>query len=538
MPHTTQVIFLGRSCLCISASRCGRGTHADGEYRNEAFLPAPPPLPHDLQSYATAYDEPYSDTASHFEPLPPDQQLQEAPSIERGNKLLCFHAPTYNFTLLDYSLRRVSLSLSAQLHGMFFIAESPRTAAADSSLPMTELTCYRRNLFQITGSIRLPRNMRYIVTDTGDRMSIIAQELSISASESVEGHPVKLISVPWKTPASGSISLPEEKTEKEPNSIPLDTVSNQDMDANYATFPVAWKRLQFRVATANNGRRKELQQHFIIKLSVVATLANGHKVSICDAISGAIIVRGRSPRNFQQRRDLPLSGSGNSSRKGMQPPSSLSRTSTNDSTTQKAHLSSESSAEVPQSTFTFEQKHEPQSSTEAIDWNNPITVTPPALSTPMIPSSSSQSASSPVYAHSSPDLAQSKSQLKHKRAPSATPVGLSLTDDETSTGSKSNPRPTKIARTRSTTSPVKKPPPRPSPLSAPPFTHTSLPSNTSGDSADHLYEYFPLGASDWMPPVDAVYRPHVVHHMNMPPVTTAGSGGKGPSKRYFSEDIS
>lgn len=30
------------------------------------------------------------------------------------------------------------------------------------------------------------------------------------------------------------------------------------------------------------------------------------------------------------------------------------------------------------------------------------------------------------------------------------------------------------------------------------------------------YEYFPLNLDDWMPPVDAIYRPHVDHHMHGP----------------------
>ena len=44
---------------------------------------------------------------------------------------------------------------------------------------------------------------------------------------------------------------------------------------------------------------------------------------------------------------------------------------------------------------------------------------------------------------------------------------------------------------------------------------------TSSDSADVLYEYVPLGIEEWMPPVDAVYRPHVVHHTA--PMSTSGS---------------
>ncbi len=54
-----------------------------------------------------------------------------------------------------------------------------------------------------------------------------------------------------------------------------------------------------------------------------------------------------------------------------------------------------------------------------------------------------------------------------------------------------------------------------------------------------LYEYFPLAADDWQKPVDAVYRPHVVHHI---PVPAGGAGGRpgigGRSQRYFSDDVS
>jgi hypothetical protein len=61
-----------------------------------------------------------------------------------------------------------------------------------------------------------------------------------------------------------------------------------------------------------------------------------------------------------------------------------------------------------------------------------------------------------------------------------------------------------------------------------------------------LYEYFPLGLDDWMPPVDAVYRPHVVHHTGpLRKDALAGDGvamaggrtlGRASNKRYFSGD--
>ena len=39
----------------------------------------------------------------------------------------------------------------------------------------------------------------------------------------------------------------------------------------------------------------------------MATLATGENVKLAEIQSGAIIVRGRSPRNFDSRKDVPLS---------------------------------------------------------------------------------------------------------------------------------------------------------------------------------------------------------------------------------------
>jgi hypothetical protein len=62
------------------------------------------------------------------------------------------------------------------------------------------------------------------------------------------------------------------------------------------------------------------------------------------------------------------------------------------------------------------------------------------------------------------------------------------------------------------------------------------PSITSPNEAlEQLYEYFPLSLDDWMPPVDAIYRPHVVHHIKLPAEVKAQPVRAKP-KRYFSAD--
>ena len=267
-------------------------------------MPSLPSSSHAERHFTPSYhDYRYDSTAQQDmqEPTAP-----ESTSIDRDDELLNFQTPNYNFTLLDTSLRKTYVSLNARLHGMFFMADHP--SGMDIFPPMNppELTCYRRNLFQVTGSITIPRDLHFILTDRGDRIPIVAQELTISATESVESGTVKLISVPWKTPINSPPIPPEEKIEKEPNSIPLDPMSHHDPNIELTTYPFAWKRLQFRIATANNGRRKELQQHFVAHLKLVATLSTGDRVVIAEARSAAIIVRGRSPRNFERRKDHPV----------------------------------------------------------------------------------------------------------------------------------------------------------------------------------------------------------------------------------------
>lgn len=538
-----------------------------------------------FNSYDEAFPPPPDMLAPPFESVPTEQN---ADSIDTNHKLLSFSLPVYGFTLLDYSLRRTSLNVSAQLHGMFFLAESPWTNSPTEVPPpqVAELTCYRRNLFQITGSVTLPRSLRYIMTEQGDRIPILAQELTVSATESVEGNPVKIISVPWKTPAAAAANgsgaappaAPEEKAEKEPPSIPLDTMAaGQDMDSDYATFPIAWKRLQFRIATANNGRRKELQQHFVVRLKVVATLSTGAKIPICEVHSGPVIVRGRSPRNFQSRKDLPLSGSAASSRKNQQAAARNAAEAQAKAAAATAAKGNTTSPSEMSQVFPFDPAAIPQppstSSPQFADWTQiPAAVTTGALVTPTFASAHGV----PTYPQSSPSVSRG---TEHPQNVAGTPpINLSLAEEDFKTPPKQELRPT-TSRENSTNQAslagTKRPSPdsagappskmqkvTPTPMSRPrptrsatanlpmlhttsapmqPYTaHSSYPTSmpySAGETADLLYEYFPLSVDDWQAPVDAVYRPHVVHQNHMP-MDYKFMAARNRGRRYFAaEDV-
>ena len=494
------------------------------------------------ETYTNPIKTCYSDSPGPLDNLGHDASSPEAPSIEHGNKMLSFQFPSYDFTLLDSARRQTTLSLTAQLHGMFFLAESSRAGSGDGMMPPVELTCYRRNLFQITGCITLPQMMRYVLTDQGDQIPIVAQELAISASESVEGHPIKIISVPWKTPAAGTTSTPEDKTEKEPTSISLHKI-DQFSDGEYAKFPIEWKRLQFRVATANNGRRKELQQHFTIKLSVLVTLATGEKVSVCEALSGPIIVRGRSPRNFQQRRDYPLSGTGGSMRKAMQSSSSRQRTASPEHLLRHSSTKSTTSPVTPAS-YSGHNSPMRQSPAPFFDWTNATTTSTSNVQTPSL-TRSSKGPEFLDYSMSSPEMNLTRSNsLKRKAATPDSSGSVPFPNYDTMYTPQrpaSAERAPKAQRVRTSTAP------NPESLFLPftpltdfstPTTNGNLFGNGGVSSAEFVNKYFPVGMDDWMPPVDPIYKHHGFDHLNQAPMMTVGDLGRARGhRRYMSDSL-
>jgi hypothetical protein len=250
------------------------------------------------------------------------------------------------------------MEIAAQIHGMFFLSEIA-TSSGENIIIQPELTCYRRNLFQISGSVTGPSGSLSVITDRGQTVPIVAQELSISATESVDGHVIRLIVIPWKTPPPNSPEVPP-NVEQEPPPIPLvnHADGSQEPGNEVIVHPIAWRRLQFRVATANNGRRKELQQHFVLRLALTATLTNGSKLTIGEATTAPIVVRGRSPRNFQARKEIPLVGASASPR-GQTAQSSPAERKRSTVAPEKARASRPQNLDLPKRNFQFDANFPP-----------------------------------------------------------------------------------------------------------------------------------------------------------------------------------
>lgn len=270
------------------------------------------PSAYDFEAFGTTFEDPFSYPARPFEnagvsALDNEAYNGEAQSPqELDNKLLGFGAPIPGkATLIGEAGQCIEPNMTGELYGMFFVAEDVFGSESNPGRPL-ELTCYRRNLWQISGQITLPRHVANYVDDQGRQAPVVELAASISAIESIEGKATEMITIPWKS-SNATLGAEEPKMPSPPPVVPLDLSSGHEVDGNHVSVPVSWKRLQFKHATANNGRRKGLQQHYVVQINLLVKTKNGEHIKVAEIQSGPVIVRGRSPRNFDSRKDVPLS---------------------------------------------------------------------------------------------------------------------------------------------------------------------------------------------------------------------------------------
>ncbi|KAF5012568.1 hypothetical protein FDECE_1392 [Fusarium decemcellulare] len=466
---------------------------------------------YDLDTFSTTFEDPFSYSSRQFEP-PPNQDVlhEESSPQEPDNKLLGFSTAVSSATIVNENNQFVEANMTAELYGMFFVAED--VFGGESAGRPLELTCYRRNLWQCSGQITLPRIITNIVNEQGQHIQIFELVASITAIESIEGKITEIISIPWKNanPQGGDDS----KAVTAPPNITLDLTTGQELDAHRVSIPISWKRLQFKHATANNGRRKGLQQHYVVKISLLGKSQTGEFVKIAEIQSGPVIVRGRSPRNFDSRKDVPLTGDRRFERRS---------TSTSNIDQPTLKLERENSQSISQ-------RFPSTGNVQSNDWMTPQSISHPVPSPQphASPHPAKRVALSPTMTR--PPIPAWSNDSNNSAKPPATqgtrgsasrqntsiPINLSLSEDERS------PNRSSVELH--------------SPNSGKNYTSTGANrDNSPAEEADPLYEYFPLTVDDWMPPVDAVYRPHVVHHTIMPPEMKAQQL-RNKAKRYFAPE--
>ncbi|KAK8069767.1 acid phosphatase (PhoG) [Apiospora phragmitis] len=484
---------------------------------------------YEFENFSTTFEDPFN-YAKPYEIAPdPNNAFQDEDSSPQqlDDKLLGFSTATVKAQPVDDTTGAMAeLNLSAELYGMFFVAED--VFGGETTGRPLELTCYRRNLWQCQGQITMPRHCTQAINEQGRAVPITEFSASISAIESIEGKATEIISIPWKSSNPFLGEGQETKTAGPPQKLTLDLTGGQEVDGHRPSATLCGPDLPL-------GKMK----------------AGGELMKIAEIQSGPVIVRGRSPRNFDSRKDVPLSAekkAGSVDRPRTHSDdmvdngSSSNNNNSNNSVAYMNNLKHERS-DMTQSLHRYQSiggaMHTP---TAANDWNATPTPSPantqqgnntsqhpskklsisPNLSRPPVPSWTSRdgtlshSSSGPKTPHKAP-FVSSKGGSSTTAAVVSTlgPINLSLSEDERSPNNRSvsdtlqSPRLNRAGTNQSQGSP--------------------------SEETEQLYEYFPLSIDDWTPLVDTVYRPHIVHHIAVPQEIQAQKV-RSKAKRYFSAE--
>ncbi|KAI1821542.1 hypothetical protein F4861DRAFT_456372 [Xylaria intraflava] len=213
-----------------------------------------------------------------------------------------------------------------------------------------EWTCYRRNYFSCVCSYSLSPHypnatMQYVQTGSATPYQVLGFAMSISAvvsdsdSQSIElvqhtpkrdkgptmkPEKVKLLPKPPQQ-ASHPLGMYQDHHAIAGGSRPIYDGGYQSGQAPFATEHT-FERIQFKQATANNGKRRAAQQyyHLVVELYVDVGSQNpsDQYIKVAERKSAKMIVRGRSPGHYQtERRGSTSSGPGGSSGMGSYPSS-------------------------------------------------------------------------------------------------------------------------------------------------------------------------------------------------------------------------
>ncbi|KAJ3276384.1 meiosis-specific transcription factor ndt80 [Terramyces sp. JEL0728] len=213
-------------------------------------------------------------------PLPPPEWPQETtPFFLPTSTLVVLYAADSSMQLLP--------KIKPKMDRGFFI--TPNGAGSD-------WTCYRRNYFQISSAFALEDqdgmecNAPCYLKDQGTSYAVESFAIGIDAKVC---HGDRKIGIVQHTP----------KRDKGPQITPTpkEVLAGgnpfQYSGLSASKFVATFERLQFKSATANNGKRRAAQQFFTIILDLYAVVNGKHlKVATCE--SSQLVVRGRSPGHY------------------------------------------------------------------------------------------------------------------------------------------------------------------------------------------------------------------------------------------------
>ncbi|KAL1887625.1 meiosis-specific transcription factor ndt80 [Ceratocystis pirilliformis] len=200
--------------------------------------------------------------------------------------------------------------------------------------PEGEWTCYRRNYFSCVCSYGLSpysvnSSIQFTESNTSQPLQVIGFAMCISAVVAEnDGHVIELVQHtpkrdkgPVMKPVKVALS-PRPTSNHHPLGIypshePRgynEGFNNPQASAGGFQTEHTFERIQFKQATANNGKRRAAQQYYHLMIELwanVGTQSNEKYVKVGHRKSAKMIVRGRSPGHYQsERRGSTSSGPG------------------------------------------------------------------------------------------------------------------------------------------------------------------------------------------------------------------------------------
>ncbi|OLL24962.1 Transcription factor vib-1 [Neolecta irregularis DAH-3] len=255
--------------------------------RDSPYASSTQPYPSNTEPYASNSDShfafkpqhtfyplhrPASHHAPYIQPYSPRADPHSPPRLLKPYHRSAFSKPAPDEITLPFSgtetIRPVYLgseqytpSIFASVDRGFFVADG-------------KWTCYRRNYFQTHIQVNLVSNLCM-----SNKVPI--QSFQTTISSHIASDPNNAIVLVQHTP----------KRDKGPQMAPAFVTIGPDEK-------VVFERIQFKSATANNGKRRAQQQFFIIRVELHATIAGQDPILIGVSRSMPVVVRGRSPGHY------------------------------------------------------------------------------------------------------------------------------------------------------------------------------------------------------------------------------------------------
>ncbi|CAO0789749.1 unnamed protein product [Mucor circinelloides] len=303
---------------------------------------------------------------AHSQPSTPRPENTEAPlyrqpipfaarNVVRGranlfaNETGPYFSSTKPFDNLYSSDKTTLLSVRVQskMDRGFFLADN-------------DWTCYRRNYFQVSSVFSVHGfNHYYTVNephvlvkgDDGALHNVQRFLLGVSARVANSEKEIELIQHTPKRD-KGPQYRPKPKPITPGGNLSMSSVANNQ---NIVTF----ERVQFKTATANNGKRRAAQQYYICIIELFAETDRGQSIKIGSCQSAPLVVRGRSPGHYadnHQERHHPYPANGTSASSSSAP---IGADATSDSATPSSTLSSKTEPMTPPGRQPMQQQPQP-----------------------------------------------------------------------------------------------------------------------------------------------------------------------------------